>query len=53
MKNEATKSRRRVERKIRAENDPYFGRRRAAGEMGNKKSKAAVNRNACRGKVSY
>lgn len=47
---EAQKTRRRVERKIRAENDPYFGRKRPAGEMGRTKSKAARNKGACRGR---
>jgi len=40
---------RRAERANRAANDPYFGKRRRAGEMGNKRSKAARNKAACRG----
>lgn len=47
---EATKARRRAERSNRAEYDPYFGRKRPAGEMGRNKSKAARNKAACRGR---
>lgn len=39
---------RRAERAERAERDPWFGKRRSAGEMGRNKSKAARNRVACR-----
>jgi hypothetical protein len=41
---------RRAERAQRAANDPWFGRRRSAGEMGRSKSKAARSKAACRGK---
>lgn len=41
------------ERRQRAEQDPWFGKRRKAGEMGNKHSKAAKSKRACRGKVAY
>lgn len=44
---------RRAERAQRAANDPWFGKRRSAGEMGRTKSKAAKNKAACRGRVSY
>lgn len=44
---------RRAERAVRAANDPWFGKRRPAGEMGGRKSKAERNKNACRGKVNY
>lgn len=43
-----TKMIRRSERKDRQANDPYFGKRRSSGEMGNKRSKAAKNKAACR-----
>lgn len=42
---------RRSERALRAEHDPFFGRRRSSGEMGRSKSKAGRNKVACRGKV--
>lgn len=41
------------ERRQRAEQDPWFGKRRRAGEMGNKHSKAAKDKRACRGRVAY
>lgn len=44
---------RRAGRAHAAANDPYFGKRRSAGEMGRNKSKAARNKAACRGKVRY
>lgn len=37
-----------AERRFRAEHDPYFGKRRSAGEMGRTKSKAARSKAACR-----
>ncbi|TXH53643.1 MAG: hypothetical protein E6Q97_12820 [Desulfurellales bacterium] len=57
MNNDATnlkelvKRERRAERKIRAENDPWFGKRRRAGEMGRTKTKAEASRRACRGRI--
>lgn len=39
---------RRIEREQRRNSDPWFGKRRRAGEMGNKKSRAAKNKAACR-----
>lgn len=42
--------RRRAERNARAEFDPYFGKRRSAGEMGRNRTKAAADKRACRGK---
>jgi len=33
--------------------DPWFGKRRSAGEMGRHKSRAAKNKNACRGSVKF
>lgn len=44
------KVRRQVERDLRAANDPWFGKRRSAGEMGRNKTRAAANKRACRGK---
>lgn len=44
------KVRRQVERDFRAANDPHFGRRRSAGEMGRNKTRAARSKAACRGK---
>ena len=44
------KMRRRAERNARAEFDPYFGKRRSAGEMGRNRTKAAADKRACRGK---
>lgn len=44
------KVRRQVERDLRAANDPWFGKRRSAGEMGRNKTRAAANKAACRGK---
>lgn len=44
---------RRAERAQRAANDPWFGRRRSAGEMGRNKTRAARDKAACRGKVSW
>ncbi len=42
---------RRAERANRKANDPWFGKRRPAGEMGRSKSKAARDKRACRGNV--
>lgn len=53
QKYDVTKAAKRAERADRKANDPWFGKRRSAGEMGRAKSKAAKNRRACRGKVSY
>lgn len=50
---ETIKMLRRAERKVRQANDPYFGRKRPAGTMGNHKTKAAKSKKACRGKVSW
>lgn len=44
---------RRVEREFRAANDPWFGKKRRAGEMGRDKTRAAMSRNACRGRVAW
>jgi len=44
---------RRAERAVRAANDPWFGKRRPGGEMGNAKSKAARSKGACRGRVDF
>lgn len=52
-KNEQIKAIRRAERRERAENDPWFGKRRRAGEMGRTKTRAEASRRACRGKVEY
>jgi hypothetical protein len=51
--NEIAKLERRVERKLRAQHDPWFGKRRRAGEMGRTKTKAEASRTACRKKVSW
>jgi hypothetical protein len=37
-----------AERRIAAEHDPWFGKRRKAGEMGRAKTKAEKSRQACR-----
>jgi len=37
-----------AERRVAAEHDPWFGKRRSAGEMGRHKTKAAKSRQACR-----
>lgn len=37
-----------AERRERAENDPWFGKRRRAGEMGRFKTRAEKSRKACR-----
>jgi hypothetical protein len=50
---ETIKMERRVERRLRAENDPWFGKRRRAGEMGRHKTKAAASRNACRKRADW
>ena len=42
---------RRADREERRARDPWFGKRRRAGEMGQNKSKAALDKKACRGKV--
>jgi hypothetical protein len=47
------KVRRQVERAERKAHDRFFGKRRSAGEMGRNKTKAAQNKRACRGKISY
>ncbi len=52
-KNETIKAIRRSERRERAELDPWFGKRRRAGEMGRTKTRAEASRRACRGKVEY
>lgn len=39
-----------AERAQRAAQDPWFGKRRPAGEMGRNKTRAAANKAACRGK---
>lgn len=44
------KMRRAAERAERAALDPWFGKRRPAGEMGRNKTRAAANKRACRGK---
>ncbi len=49
---EQVKMARRAERKQRAELDPWFGKRRRAGEHRSGQTKASASRNACRGKVS-
>jgi len=33
--------------------DPWFGKRRPAGEMGRTKTKAEASRKACRGRIDY
>jgi len=38
-----------IARERRREDDPWFGKRRSAGEMGRQKTKAAHNKKACRG----
>lgn len=43
--------RRRVERNWKKANDPYFGNRRPGGEMGRNRSKAGINKSACRGRT--
>lgn len=43
------KDARRAERRYRAENDPWFGKRRRAGEHAGP-TKAKASREACRGK---
>lgn len=48
---EQVKMARRAERKARAAADPWFGKRRRAGEMGRTKTKAERSRRACRGRV--
>jgi hypothetical protein len=42
--------RRQAERAERAAADPWFGKRRSAGEMGRNKTRAAADKRACRGK---
>lgn len=39
-----------AERAQRAAQDPWFGKRRPAGEMGRNRTKAAADKRACRGK---
>ena len=46
------KMERRAERAARAAHDPYFGKRRKAGEMDGP-TKAKASRDACRGKVRF
>lgn len=46
-----TKSIRAADRRERAANDPWFGKRRKSGEIGRSKTKAAASRNACRRKA--
>ncbi len=53
MKSERGKMIARISRENARLHDPYFGKSKPAGEMGNKRSKAARNKNACRGKVVY
>lgn len=48
---EAAAAARASERRERAEVDPWFGKRRRAGEVGNHRSKAARDKRACRGRV--
>lgn len=37
-------------RQVAAAHDPWFGKRRSAGEMGRNRTKAAASKKACRGK---
>lgn len=41
---------RKADRDWRAANDPWFGSRRRAGEVGRHKTKAEASRRACRGR---
>ena len=50
---EHIKAARKAERDYRKANDPWFGKRRKSGEMGNRKSKAARDKRAARGRVTY
>ena len=43
-----TKEIRTSERRDRAANDPWFGKRRRAGEVGRTKTRAEASRKACR-----
>lgn len=48
---ERIKEARAAERRDRAARDPWFGKRRRAGEVGRTKTKAERSRRACRGRV--
>lgn len=50
-KNPQTKLIRASDRRDRAVNDPWFGKRRRAGEVGRTKTRAEASRTACRGKA--
>lgn len=41
-----------ADREARKADDPWFGRRRSAGEMGRNRSKAGRSKAACRGRVT-
>lgn len=44
------KEARRARRRVRREEDPYFGKRRPAGEVGRHKTKAGQDKRAARGR---
>ena len=50
MRREDQKALRRNRRRQAAESDPWFGRRRRAGEVGRHKTKAAQDKRAARGR---